>query len=142
MQKTYNTKASDIQRDWWMIDAAGQPVGRIAVVIARVLQGKHKPVYAPHIDLGDHVIILNAGQAILTGKKSDEPVYWHTMYPGGLRSTTRGALMDNNPEKMLMRVIKGMLPKTKLRARMMRRVRIYNGTDHPHTAQQPKMLNL
>lgn len=138
MHRTYSPKAGDIQRQWWLLDASGQPIGRLAATAARLLQGKHKPIYAPHMDVGDHVIILNIEKAVLTGKKQLEPVYWHSMYPGGLKSAMRGQLLKEKPEYLLRRVISGMLPKNRLRARMMRRVRLYRGGDHPHVAQQPQ----
>lgn len=142
MHKTYTATPDSIERTWWIVNAAGQPAGRLAVHIARVLQGKHKPTYTPHMDMGDHVIILNADKVVFTGNKGQESIYWHTMYPTGLRSATRERMMETKPERMLERVISGMLPKNKLRARMMKRVRIYRGEGHPHEAQSPQMLEI
>ncbi|MCS7272873.1 MAG: 50S ribosomal protein L13 [Fimbriimonadales bacterium] len=137
-QRTYTMKKSEIQRDWWVVDAAGKPAGRLASRVARLLQGKHKPTYTPHMDMGDHVIIVNAEKAVFTGKKLDEVIYYHTMHPGGLRAYTRRKMMTEKPEKMLRRVVSLMLPKNKLRARMLKRLRIFRGPEHPHAAQQPK----
>ncbi len=141
-QRTYTAKPSEITRTWWIVDATGKPAGRLAVQVARLLQGKHKPTYTPHMDVGDHVIIVNAEKVVFTGRKWQEVLYHHTMYPGGLRSYTRAQLMQKSPEKLLERVISGMLPKNKLRDRMLKRLRIYRGTDHPHTAQQPQPYEL
>lgn len=138
MQRTYTAKPSDIQRTWWIIDAEGKPAGRVAAQVARILQGKHKPTYTPHMDVGDHVIVVNAEKAVFTGKKLQEVLYHHTMYPGGLRAYTRQKLMRETPEQMMRRVISGMLPKNKLRARMLKRLRIFVGSAHPHQAQKPQ----
>lgn len=138
MQRTYTAKASDVKRTWWVVDANGKPVGRVAAQVARILQGKHKPTYTPHIDGGDHVIILNADKAIFTGNKNQEMLYHHTMHPGGLRAYTREKLMREKPERMMRRVISGMLPKNKLRARMLKRLRVFAGSEHPHRAQNPQ----
>jgi large subunit ribosomal protein L13 len=142
MHRTYTATPDTIERTWWIVDAAGRHAGRLAVVIARVLQGKHKPTYTPHMDMGDHVIILNADKVVFTGNKGQESIHWHTMYPMGLRSTTRKRMMETKPERMLERVISGMLPKNKLRARMMKRIRIYRGDGHPHDAQSPRTLDI
>jgi len=141
-QRTYTAKPEEITRTWWIVDATGKPAGRLAAQVARLLQGKHKPTYTPHMDMGDHVIILNAEKVVFTGRKWKEVLYHHTMYPGGLRAYTREQLMQKSPEKLLERVISGMLPKNKLRARMLKRLRIYRGAEHPHTAQQPQLYEL
>ncbi len=138
MQRTYTAKPSDIKRTWWVIDAAGKPAGRVAAQVARLLQGKHKPIYTPHMDVGDHVILLNADKVVFTGKKMQEVLYHHTMHPGGLRAYTREKLMTEKPEEMMRRVISGMLPKNKLRARMLKRLRIFAGSEHTHQAQKPQ----
>lgn len=142
MHKTYVTKLNDIDRSWWVVDAAEQPIGRLAAVVARVLQGKHKPTYTPHMDMGDHVIIINAEKAVFTGAKLSESIFWHTMYPQGLRETTRGKLMATKPERMMEQVISGMLPKNKLRAPRMKRVKIFAGESHTHAAQKPELLSI
>jgi len=121
-----------------VIDAQGKPAGRLAAQVARLLQGKHKPTYTPHMDTGDHVIILNADKAIFTGNKLEEVIYHHTMHPGGLRAYTRRKMMEEKPEKMIRRVVSRMLPKNKLRARMLKRLRIFSGAEHPHLAQKPQ----
>jgi large subunit ribosomal protein L13 len=142
LQRTYTMKKDEIQRTWWVVDAAGKPVGRVAAQVARLLQGKHKPTYTPHMDMGDHVIILNAEKAIFTGNKLEEVLYHHTMHPGGLRAYTRRKLMTEKPERMLTRVVSRMLPKNKLRARMLKRLRVFAGAEHPTQAQQPQPYSL
>ncbi len=142
LQRTYTQKRGEIQRTWWVVDAEGKPAGRVAAQVARLLQGKHKPTYTPHIDGGDHVIVINADKVIFTGNKPEERIYYHTMHPGGLRETTRKKMMAEKPEKMVRRVISGMLPKNKLRARMLRRLRIFAGSEHPHQAQKPQPYEL
>ncbi len=142
LQRTYTQKRGEIQRTWWVVDAEGKPAGRVAAQVARLLQGKHKPTYTPHIDGGDHVIVINADKVIFTGGKPEESIYYHTMHPGGLRETTRKKMMAEKPEKMVRRVISGMLPKNKLRARMLRRLRIFAGSEHPHQAQKPQPYEL
>ncbi len=142
VQRTYTQKRSEIRRTWWVVDAEGKPAGRVAAQVARLLQGKHKPTYTPHMDGGDHVIVINADKAIFTGHKPEETVYYHTMHPGGLRATTRQKMMAEKPEKMVRRVISGMLPKNKLRARMLKRLRIFAGSEHPHQAQMPQPYEL
>ncbi len=138
VQRTYTAKRDEITRSWWVIDAQGKPAGRLAAQVARLLQGKHKPTYTPHMDTGDHVIILNADKAIFTGNKLEEVIYHHTMHPGGLRAYTRRKMMEEKPEKMIRRVVSRMLPKNKLRARMLKRLRIFSGAEHPHLAQKPQ----
>ncbi|MFN3648640.1 MAG: 50S ribosomal protein L13 [Armatimonadota bacterium] len=136
--KTFVAKPETVQRNWLVIDAAGKPLGRLAVEAARILRGKHKPTFTPHVDTGDHVIIVNADQVLLTGSKSEERIYWHSQYPGGLKSVTKGAMRENKPERLVERTVKGMLPHNKLGAQMYRKLKVYAGPSHPHEAQQPQ----
>ncbi len=140
--KTYTTKPSDIKREWYVVDATDKPLGRLAAEIAKILRGKHKPIFAPHLDTGDFVIVVNAGKVKLTGHKDEEPVYWHTMWPGGLRSISRGKMIAQRPERAIRRAVKGMLPHNKLGAAMIRKLKVYAGPEHPHEAQQPKPLEI
>lgn len=140
--KTYSTKPSDIKREWFVVDAAGKPLGRLAAEVAKILRGKHKPIFAPHLDTGDFVIVVNASKVKLTGRKDEELIYWHTMWPGGLRSVTRGNLIAQKPERAIRRAVKGMLPHNKLGAAMIRKLKVYAGPEHPHEAQQPKPLEI
>lgn len=137
--ETFVTKPKEVQRDWLVIDAAGRPTGRVAAEAAKLLRGKHKPTFSPSVDAGDHVIIINAGQAVLTGaSKPEERVYRHTGYPGGIKSITRGEMLDRRPVKYMERLVKGMLPHNSLGRGMFLKVRIFEGAEHPHTAQNPK----
>lgn len=141
--RTYTAKPKDITRKWFVIDATGQPLGRLAARVATILRGKHKPIFTPHMDTGDHVIIINAEKIVLTGRgKPDEKIYWHTQYPGGLRSTTYGKMLEQTPEKLVLRAVKGMLPHNTLGAHMLRKLRVYKGPEHPHQAQQPEVLEI
>ncbi|MDH7570424.1 MAG: 50S ribosomal protein L13 [Armatimonadota bacterium] len=138
--KTYVAKPREIEREWFVVDAAGLPLGRVATKVAAVLRGKHKPTFTPNVDVGDHVIVINAAKAILTGKKAEEPVYRHSGYPGGLKTTTRGKLMATQPEKVMFRAVRGMLPHNKLGRQMIEKLKVYAGSEHPHAAQMPKPL--
>jgi large subunit ribosomal protein L13 len=134
--RTYSAKPSEIKRDWIVLDATGVPVGRLAVEAAKILRGKHKPTFTTHMDTGDHVIIINAERAIYTGNnKADEPIYRHTLYPGGIRSVPRGELLTKRPEYAILRTVKGMLPHNSLGAKMLKKLRVYSGPTHPHEAQ-------
>lgn len=134
--KTYSAKPSEVTRDWVVLDATGVPVGRLAAEAARILRGKHKPTFTPHIDTGDFVIVVNASRAIWTGNnKAKEPIYRHTLYPGGIRSMSRGEYLETKPEKLIERTIKGMLPHNKLGDAMYRKLKVYAGAEHPHEAQ-------
>lgn len=142
MNRTYSAKPADITRDWHIIDATGKAVGRICVDAAKLLRGKHKPIFTTHIDTGDHVIIINAERAIYTGNnKADEPIYRHTLYPGGIRSIPKGELLEKRGDYALYRTIKGMLPHNKLGAAMLKKLRVYKGATHPHEAQIKGMEN-
>jgi len=141
--KTYNAKHEDMVKDWYLIDAEGQILGRLASEIARRLRGKHKPIYTPHVDAGDFVIVLNAGKVSLTGKKMSDKVYYHhSGYPGGLRETSAGKMLQDNPEKVLFFAVRGMLPKNSLGRKMLKKLKIYTGNDHPHEAQCPQVIKL
>jgi large subunit ribosomal protein L13 len=140
--KTYMPKAADVDRKWLVIDATGLPLGRLASQVAAILRGKHKPTFTPHCDMGDHVIIVNASRVKLTGAKREEKVYSHSQYPGGFRSTTRGQLLDNKPRRLLEKTIKGMLPHNSLGHQMAGKLKVYEGPDHPHTAQKPEPYTL
>lgn len=134
---------NDIQRAWFVIDLDGKVLGRAATEIARVLRGKHKPIYHPSVDAGDFVIVVNADKVQLTGNKlGDKMYYHHTGYPGGIRSINAEKLLSKRPEDLIKKAVKGMLPKNKLGRQMFRKLKVYAGADHPHAAQQPKELSL
>jgi large subunit ribosomal protein L13 len=136
--KTHVTKASEIERDWHVIDASGAVLGRLACETAQLLRGKHKPAYSPHLDCGDHVIIVNADKIVLTGRKLDQKVRWkHSGYPGGMKFTPYRKWMATHPEEVVRKAVRGMLPKNRLGRQMLRKVRIYSGAEHPHRAQNP-----
>jgi len=139
---TYVLKGNEIERKWYIIDAANKPLGRVATEAAKLLRGKHKPTYTPNMDAGDHVIILNASKVILTGKKLDQKVYrHHSGYIGGMKETTARVMLDTNPEKAMMLAIKGMLPKNSLGRQMIKKVRIYAENEHENAAQKPEIWN-
>lgn len=141
--KTYMPKPKDVQRDWYVVDADGAVLGRLASEVARVLRGKHKPTYAPHVDVGDHVVVVNASKVRLTGEKEGKKVYYrHSQYPGGLREVPYGQLAERRPERLVEQAVRGMLPKTRLGRQMLRKLSVYAGPDHPHGAQQPTALRL
>jgi large subunit ribosomal protein L13 len=141
--KTYNAKHEDMVKDWYLFDAEGQILGRLASEIARRLRGKHKPIYTPYVDTGDFVIVVNAGKVSLTGKKMSDKVYYHhSGYPGGLRETPAGKMLQDNPEKVLLFAVRGMLPKNSLGRKMLKKLKIYTGNDHPHEAQCPQVVKL
>src|SRR5207244_6290181 len=130
MTRTYSAKKADITRKWYVVDANGKTLGHLASQVAIVLRGKHKPIFTPHVDTGDHVIIINAENVALTGNKTEEKIYWHSGYPGGLRSVTRGAMRQKAPERLIMRTVKGMLPHNTLGAHMLKKLRVYRGATH------------
>ncbi len=130
-----------MERAWWIVDAEGQVLGRMATEVARVLRGKHKPTYTPHLDCGDHVIIVNADKVVTTADKSDRKIlYRHSGYPGGLRSETLGTALSRQPAEVVRRSIRGMLPHTRLGRQMLRKLKVYAGPVHPHEAQRPQPL--
>jgi large subunit ribosomal protein L13 len=141
--KTFMQRKEDVQRDWYVVDATGKTLGRLASEIAKILMGKHKPTYTPHVDGGDFVVVVNAEKVFVTGKKLDKKVYyWHTGYPGGLKQATLRELLQKKPEEVIRLAVRGMLPKNKLRDRRMKRLKVYAGPEHPHKAQNPKPLEL
>ncbi|OON90329.1 MAG: 50S ribosomal protein L13 [Epulopiscium sp. Nele67-Bin001] len=141
MRTTFMANAQNVEKQWYIVDAQGQTVGRLASQVASVLRGKHKPTYTPHVDCGDHVIIINADKVVFTGKKLDQKLYRrHSGYVGGLKETKARDVLNNHPERILMHAIKGMLPKNSLGRKLLTNVRIYAGTDHNHEAQQPQEL--
>ncbi len=137
---TYSAKKSEIESKWYVIDASGKSLGRVATEAAKILSGKHKPTYTPTIDTGDHVIIINCKDAVLTGKKLDQKVYRsHSGYIGGLKETSARVMMENSPEKAMMIAVKGMLPHTKLGRQMIKKLRVYSDDQHENTAQKPEV---
>ena len=140
---TYTPKASEIERSWHVVDAEGMVLGRMATEVARILRGKHKPTFAPHIDTGDHVVIINADKVVLTsGKAESKAVYSHSGYPGGLKTTTYAHRLATRPEDAVRRTVRGMLPKNRLGRQMLRKLKVYSGPTHPHQGQQPEALVL
>jgi large subunit ribosomal protein L13 len=141
--KTFMLRKEDVQREWYLVDATGKTLGRLASEIAKILMGKHKPTYTPHVDNGDFVVVVNAEKIHVTGKKLEKKVYyWHTGYPGGLKSATLKELLQKKPTEVIRLAVRGMLPKNKLRDRRMKRLKVYAGPEHPHKAQNPKPLDL
>lgn len=141
--KTYTLKEKDIQREWYVVDAAGKTLGRLATEIAKILRGKHKPYYTPHMDCGDYVVVINADKIQVTGRKLDQKMYyWHSGYPGGLKSITLRRQLQTHPERVLQAAVRGMLPKNRLGRRMFKKLKVYASPEHPHQAQQPKPLEL
>lgn len=139
--KTCSIKPADIKKKWLIVDAAGQPLGRLASEVARVLRGKHKPDFVPHLDCGDNVIVTNAAHVILTGNKPSKKVYYdHSGYIGGIKAIVAKDLIAENPVRVIEYAVKGMLPKNKLARQMMKNLRVYAGTDHKHTAQTPTAM--
>ncbi|MBR2704681.1 MAG: 50S ribosomal protein L13 [Clostridia bacterium] len=137
---TYSIKKNEIESKWYIIDAANKPLGRVATEAAKLLRGKHKPTYTPNLDNGDHVIILNCNEMVLTGHKMDQKIYrHHSGYIGGMKETTAREMMAKSPEKMMMLAIKGMLPKNSLGRQMLKKVRIYAGSEHENVAQKPEV---
>lgn len=138
--KTFSPKSSDITREWWVVDATDLPLGRLASEVAQLIRGKHKPTFAPHIDGGDHVIVVNAAKVAITSGKSQEKIYYrHSGFPGGLKEETFEALLARRPTQVVERAVKGMLPKNKLGRKMARKLKVYAGPDHPHEAQKPQV---
>ena len=139
---TYSIKKSEIERKWYIIDAENKPLGRVATEAAKLLRGKHKPTYTPNLDVGDHVIILNCGKVVLTGKKLDQKVYrHHSGYIGGMKEIKARDLLNNSPEKMMMLAVKGMLPHNSLGAQQLKKLRVYAGSEHENAAQKPEAWN-
>lgn len=140
MQKTYMAKADEVERKWYIIDASGKTLGRMASEIARILRGKHKPIYTPHIDTGDYVIVVNAEKVKVTGKKRQNKIYYHhTGYPGGLKVISYDKLLEKKPERIIETAVKGMLPHNRLGRKMYKKLKVYAGPNHPHQAQKPEI---
>ena len=143
MDKTYVTRDKDVQREWYVVDAAGQTLGRLAARVARILRGKHKPMYSPSVDTGDFVIVVNAEKIHVTGRKLDQKIYYrYSGYPGGLKEITLRNLLQRYPARVIEHAVRGMLPKNRLGRQMFKKLKVYAGPDHPHAAQQPKQLEL
>jgi len=141
--KTYTARAEDMEREWFLVNAEGKTLGRLASEIASVLRGKHKPIYTPHLDCGDYVIVVNAEKVRVTGRKLDQKMYYHhTGYPGGIKSISLRNQLQKHPERVLQAAVRGMLPKNRLGRKMLKKLKVYAGDSHPHQAQQPKMLEL
>jgi large subunit ribosomal protein L13 len=136
--KTYSTKAKDIERQWWLIDAADKTLGRVATEVANLLMGKHKPIYAPYIDTGDYVVVVNASKVKVTGKKAEQKIYYrHSGYPGGLKGPAFKEVFDRDPGRVIELAVKGMLPHNRLGRAMFKKLKVYPGDEHPHDAQSP-----
>ena len=142
--KTYSAKPAEIDHNWVVVDAEGVVLGRLAALIATRLRGKHKPLFTPHMDCGDNVIVINAEKVVLTGRKrTDTRFYWHTGYPGGIKSRTRAQILDGkHPQRVIEKAVERMVPKGPLGRQVLRRLRVYAGNAHPHEAQQPQTLDL
>ncbi len=143
MTKTWVPSGKNIERNWWVVDAANVPLGRLAAEVALRLRGKHKPSFTPFIDMGDHVVVVNADKVLLTGRKLSDKVYYrHTGHIGGIKEITAEKLLAKNPERMVEMAIRGMLPKNRIGRRMYTKLRVYRGSDHPHQAQQPAAMEV
>ncbi len=141
--KTYSPKPSEIERNWYIVDADGMVLGRLASKLAHVLRGKHKPTWAPHMDMGDFIVVVNADKIRVTGRKADQKVYYrHSGYPGGLKETPYRRIMDKKPEFVLFEAVRGMLPRNRLGRQMLKKLKIYASPAHPHAAQQPESFPL
>jgi len=140
-QKTFSPRPDDIRREWWVVDATGLPLGRLASEIAKVLRGKHKPTFAPHMDMGDYVVVVNASRVAVTGAKAqDKRYYSHSGYPGGLTEQSFTQLLDKFPERVIEKAVRGMLPKNRLGRKMFKKLKVYGGADHAHDGQAPQPL--
>jgi large subunit ribosomal protein L13 len=141
--KTYSAKESDVKKDWYLVDAKGKILGRLASEIAKRLRGKHKPIYTPHVDTGDFVVVINADKIRLTGKKLTDKIYYrHSGYPGGIKSIAAGKMLKEKPERLIHLAVRGMLPKNSLGRRMLKKLKVYRGEEHPHASQNPDILEL
>jgi len=141
--KTYSAKAGEIKRDWWLVDATDQTLGRLSAKLAMILQGKNKPVYTPHIDTGDFVVVVNVDKMRITGRKLDQKIYYrHTGYAGGQRATLMRDMMNDHPDRVLTHAVKGMLPKNRLSSAQLKKLKIFSGPEHTHAAQQPRVLEI
>ncbi|WP_414054412.1 50S ribosomal protein L13 [Macrococcus equi] len=143
MRQTFMANEANIERKWYVIDAEGETMGRLSSEVASILRGKHKPTFTPHVDCGDHVILINAEKIYLSGNKAEDKIYYrHSNHPGGLKSISAGELREKNPVRLMETSIKGMLPKGSLGDKMFKKLHVYAGAEHPHTAQQPENYEL
>ncbi len=143
MRKTYSAKPEEIERTWYVVDAEGKTLGRLATEIAKILRGKHKPIYTPHVDTGDFVIVVNADKVRVTGKRLDQKIYYrHSGYIGGLKAVSLRRMLETHPERVIEHAVKGMLPKNRLGRKMYKKLKVYASPDHPHQAQKPQPLDL
>lgn len=141
--KTYFVKENEIEKKWFIVDADGKTLGRLCTHVAAILRGKHKTTFTPHADMGDNVIVINAGKVRLTGKKASQKTYYrHSGYPGGIKETKFSDMIQNNPDRIIQHAVKGMLPHNKLGRAIMKHLKVYGGPEHPHQAQQPELLEL
>lgn len=141
--KTYSAKAEDVRRDWYVVDATGKTLGRLATEVASRLRGKHKAEYTPHVDTGDYIVVINAENIVVSGNKRQDKMYYrHSEFPGGLKEATFEEMNDRAPERIIELAVKGMLPRTPLGRDMRRKLKVYKGSEHPHTAQQPQVLDV
>ena len=141
--KTISAKTEDVVRDWYLVDAKDKTLGRLSTEIATRLRGKHKPIYTPHVDTGDYIVVINASKITVTGKKMEDKMYYkHTGYIGNMKSSNLATMMKKSPETVLMKSVRGMLPKTKLGNAMIKKLRVFSGPDHTHKAQAPKLLEI
>lgn len=141
--KTFVATPENRQRDWYVVDAEGKTLGRLATQLADILRGKRKPEYTPHCDTGDFVVVLNAEKITVTGKKMEQKLYWrHSGYPGGIRSRTLAEMLERQPEEVIRKAVKGMLPRNRLGRQQLRKLKVYTGAAHPHEAQQPKPIEI
>lgn len=141
--RTISAKSADVQRDWYLVDASGKTLGRLSTEIARRLRGKHKPIFTPHVDTGDYIVVINAEKVRVTGRKANDKMYYrHTGYPGGLKQANFTQMIERAPERVIELAVKGMLPKNSLGRAMFKKLKVYAGTEHRHTAQQPQPLEI
>lgn len=141
MKRTYVTKPEDIERSWYVVDASGKTLGRLASEIAQIVRGKHKPIFSPSVDAGDYVIVVNAERIHVTGDKLDQKIYYrHSGYPGGLKEVSLRRMLDEHPTRVITHAVRGMLPKNRLGRTMLKKLKVYAGPEHPHQAQQPEPL--
>ncbi|MBL8060232.1 MAG: 50S ribosomal protein L13 [Chthonomonas sp.] len=142
MNRTYSATKENIERKWYVVDATGIPIGRLASQVAQVLRGKHKPTFTYNQDCGDFVIVINAERAVLTGGKANELIYWHTGWPGGIKNVSKGKMKEETPAKLVEKTVWGMTPKTKLGHQIFTKLKVYAGSEHPHEAQNPEPLTI
>ena len=142
--KTYSAKTSEVERKWWLIDAEGLTLGRLASIVAMRLRGKHKPIFTPHVDCGDNIVIVNAEKVKLTGKKAEQDIfYWHTGHPGGIKERSKGAILRGKyPQRVIQKAVERMLPEGPLGTAVARKLHVYAGAAHPHEAQKPEKLDI